>query len=247
MLSPKTPQRAPKFSTPSPNTKLGGVLNHPSIMFFSTTSKSKPVYQEIADDEDFPVPKYRRHVSILQYCCILFLASGWVITLVFYWHLSNSTKTPYTPIPREVFTRVKKVFQPDERYVGPSAETRHHWDDLVAGTYQSHMPANVLPNLICVSSGHDAVWIEDPDKWGLPGGIVPPFDHPHKLDPPPTNFYVISLLHQLHCLVSYHYPSLSLSNYLSYHKLTHLTPVFLEHCQVAILAGEEGRGSLVRS
>ncbi|OQE05226.1 hypothetical protein PENVUL_c026G01293 [Penicillium vulpinum] len=42
--------------------------------------------------------------------------------------------------------------------------------------------------------------IEDPDRWGLPEGIVAPFDHPNETDPPKHDFYVISILHQLHCL-----------------------------------------------
>lgn len=50
-------------------------------------------------------------------------------------------------------------------------------------------------------TGHDALWVEDPDKYGLGGGIVAPFDHPNTPIPKPRNFYVVSLLHQLHCLV----------------------------------------------
>lgn len=55
----------------------------------------------------------------------------------------------------------------------------------------------------CFSSvaGHDALWVEDPDKYGLGEGIVAPFNHPNTPIPKPQNFYVISLLHQLHCLV----------------------------------------------
>ena len=51
-------------------------------------------------------------------------------------------------------------------------------------------------------TGHDAVWIENPAQWGLGEGIVAPYDHPNTPDPKPQDFYVISILHQLHCLVS---------------------------------------------
>jgi len=54
------------------------------------------------------------------------------------------------------------------------------------------------PNL---PPGHDAVWIENPKQWGLPEGIVAPYDHPNTPNPKPQDFYVISILHQLHCLV----------------------------------------------
>lgn len=68
------------------------------------------------------------------------------------------------------------------------------------------MPKYLSLLTFCDSLGHDALYIEDPDKYGLPQGIVPPFEHPNKLDPPPNNFYVVSILHQLHCLVSCHLP-----------------------------------------
>lgn len=104
-------------------------------MIFST-SDSKPAYQEISDNEDVPAPKYRRHVSLWQYCSIAFLAFAWMITLGLYLQLSIATRPRPTPIPREVFTRVKTIFQPDSRYIGPSIETNHNWDHLVAGTLQ---------------------------------------------------------------------------------------------------------------
>ncbi|KAM7215687.1 protein of unknown function (DUF3328) domain containing protein [Rhypophila decipiens] len=122
---------------------------------------------------------------------IAVLALGWAATLISWsrWqaysgpnHLDNGPLHVYTntPIPKEVFLPVKKVFEPDERYIGGGPEVEKHWDALVAG--------------------HDAVWIENPSQWGLPEGIVAPYDHPNTPDPKPQDFYVISILHQLHCL-----------------------------------------------
>jgi hypothetical protein len=46
------------------------------------------------------------------------------------------------------------------------------------------------------------LYVEDPEKYGLSEGITALFDHPNKPDPPLSKFYIISLMHQLHCLVS---------------------------------------------
>ncbi|KAK3313637.1 hypothetical protein B0H66DRAFT_484233 [Apodospora peruviana] len=121
---------------------------------------------------------------------VAFLSLGWAATLIGWYKtasgisLDNGPLHVYqnTPIPKEVFLSVKKVFEPDERYVGGDHQANRHWDALVAG--------------------HDAVWIENPSKWGLPQGIVAPYDHPNTPVPKPQDFYVISILHQLHCLVS---------------------------------------------
>lgn len=75
---------------------------------------------------------------------------------------------------------MRTVFHKDEKYIGGTPEANHEWDKLVAG--------------------HDAVWIENPSRWGLPEGIIAPYDHPNTPDPKPNDFYVISILHQLHCL-----------------------------------------------
>ncbi|KAK4209259.1 hypothetical protein QBC37DRAFT_294966 [Rhypophila decipiens] len=120
---------------------------------------------------------------------IAVLALGWSATLISWFQAYSGPKNvdngplhvyTNTPIPKEVFLPVKKVFEPDERYIGGGREVEKHWDALVAG--------------------HDAVWIENPSQWGLPEGIVAPYDHPNTPDPKPQDFYVISILHQLHCL-----------------------------------------------
>lgn len=170
-------------------------------------------YREINnnDGEDTSVSDLEEHRNwnLLLYVVISILATGWTTTTILYWKSSTIAPTPnrkfqletFTPIPEDVFEPVRKVFQPDERYVGNSREVDHHWDDLVAGEISSPIPSIFIVYSPSLSIGHDAVWIEDPKKWNLPEGIVAPFDHPHKTDPPQHDFYVISILHQLHCLV----------------------------------------------
>ena len=114
---------------------------------------------------------------------ITVVALGWIIPL----YRQQTPRKLYgvpenSPFPPEVFQRVKKVFYPDERYIGPSNDTHRNWDHLVAA--------------------HDALYIENPADFGLPKGIKPPFNHPGKIDGGPSKFYVITGLHQMHCLVS---------------------------------------------
>lgn len=119
------------------------------------------------------------------------LALGWIIPLAkstYREHELDSSsfwpKPALSPLPEDVFRTVKKTFYPDESYIGPSNETHRNWDHLVAA--------------------HDALYIADPDTYGLPEGIPPPFDHPNKVIDGPHKFYVIAGLHQMHCLVSRH-------------------------------------------
>jgi len=151
-------------------------------MKFLNKLSSTSRYYPVSSDDGELIPFRVRHdiTSKIRSSCIVVLALGWMITLLLYWELSVATRRSYTPIPSEVFNRVTKVFQPDERYVGPSLEALHHWDDLAAG--------------------HDVLYVEDPEKYGLSEGITALFDHPNKPDPPLSKFYIISLMHQLHCL-----------------------------------------------
>lgn len=125
--------------------KASGIFSKaPGMIFSKASTESKPTYQEIEDNEpDLRAPKYHRQpIGIFQYFCIVFLALGWALTLGFYVRQSNSRPATgnsglprqFTPIPHEVFNRVKTVFGPDSRYIGPSTETNHNWDNLVAGT-----------------------------------------------------------------------------------------------------------------
>lgn len=111
---------------------------------------------------------------------LLLLACGWLVPIARM--LDGRTDTVRTPLPAQVFERVEKTFMPDDRYTGPSNATHHHWDHLVAA--------------------HDALYIPDGHAYGLPRGIFPPFDHPAKAGGTgPPSFYVVTVLHQLHCLV----------------------------------------------
>lgn len=104
-------------------------------MFNSSSDSKPPIYQEVPGDEDHRLLPRRRSTNIVQYACIAFLALAWAITLGLYWRLDhNSLRIPRSPIPNEIYKPVRKIFQPDQRYIGPSIETNHHWDDLVAGT-----------------------------------------------------------------------------------------------------------------
>ncbi|KAL1627243.1 hypothetical protein SLS56_006482 [Neofusicoccum ribis] len=155
----------------------------------NTAINPKHEYQQVALDEEAAKEGSRiiqtRKTSIWQYVCIAVLALGWASTVAYGYHTrprANGSLHVYTntPIPKEVFSPVKRVFEPDQRYIGDGPDVNGHWDRLVAG--------------------HDAVWLENPSQWGLPEGIVAPYDHPNTPDPKPQDFYVISILHQLHCL-----------------------------------------------
>ncbi|KAK2025763.1 hypothetical protein LX32DRAFT_685016 [Colletotrichum zoysiae] len=128
---------------------------------------------------------------------LLLIASGWLIP-VFAPSLHPSPSSspvegrlwqrPHkTPLPPQVFERVSKTFVPDDRYIGPSNATHHNWDHLVAA--------------------HDALYIPDAEKYDLPKGTYPPFEHPNKVGNGPPAFYVVTILHELHCLniIRFHY------------------------------------------
>jgi len=141
--------------------------------------------------EDLYIPRRHSRVkNFLYYGFILFLSAGWFLSIDLYRRPRHfdypGLQSPH-PFPPEVFERVKRVFEPDSRYIGPSNQTHHNWDHLVAG--------------------HDALYIEDPEQFGLMKGIGPPFHHENMVHPVPRKFYVVSLLHQLHCLnlVRFHY------------------------------------------
>ncbi|EFX06399.1 hypothetical protein CMQ_6720 [Grosmannia clavigera kw1407] len=120
---------------------------------------------------------------------LLVLASGWIIPLLqrhsIVVHKSTTAADTWgrpdnTPLPPEVFQTVKKTFFRDERYIGTTVEVHRNWDHIVAG--------------------HDALYIENPEAYGLPKGTHPPFDHPGKVGEGPPVFYVVTILHEMHCL-----------------------------------------------
>lgn len=110
------------------------------------THKSESTYHAVqgSDEEHDQAPvarvNYKQPRYLLLPCLVLFLSVGWAVTAVSFWKSMKSSDGPlhvytFTPIPKDVFEPVKKVFQPDDRYIGNSMEVDHHWDALVAGTY----------------------------------------------------------------------------------------------------------------
>lgn len=57
--------------------------------------------------------------------------------------------------------------------------------------------------LVTSAIGHGALWVDEPEKYGLSNGIVAEFDHPHKDDMGEPKFFIVSKLHEVHCLVSF--------------------------------------------
>uniref|UniRef100_A0A0B7KQC7 Oxidase ustYa n=2 Tax=Bionectria ochroleuca TaxID=29856 RepID=A0A0B7KQC7_BIOOC len=150
--------------------------------------------QGFLEPRDVPKRPKKRSYSWLWNLFLLLSATGWLIPII---GTSSCPRRPSqdsswmvparTPFPPEVFHQVKKTFYPDERYTGPSNLTHHHWDDLVAA--------------------HDALYIANPEEHGLPKGISAPFTHPGKDRVGQPSFYVVTILHQLHCLniIRFHY------------------------------------------
>ena len=167
-------------------------------MCSTTEQELEAARQSLLDNGEQQPSQQMPYKKPLAKFLIVFLALGWFTTLLLHWNIRSSTGQPVTPIPSDVFKRVTVVFERDDRYVGPSVEAKRHWDDLVAG--------KSIENSSCFRTnstllGHDALWIENPGRWDLPPGIDVPYEHPNKQSPQSKNFYVVSLLHQLHCLV----------------------------------------------
>lgn len=94
--------------------------------------------------EDVYIPQRRSSLArILYYSFLLFLVSGWFVAIDLYRRPRvidiPGLSSPH-PFPPEIFERVPRIFQPDERYVGPSNQTHHNWDHLVAGKTSSETP-----------------------------------------------------------------------------------------------------------
>ncbi|KAJ5189109.1 Protein of unknown function DUF3328 [Penicillium cf. griseofulvum] len=82
-----------------------------------------------------------------------------------------------TPIPNEIFDkRVKIPFVPDNRYYGSGDTVDQGWKEI--------------------TRGGDSVWLQNPSDYGLARGISDPFHE----DDTDERFYLLSNLHQLHCL-----------------------------------------------
>ncbi|KGO46258.1 Protein of unknown function DUF3328 [Penicillium expansum] len=82
-----------------------------------------------------------------------------------------------TPIPKEIFQqRLKIPFVPDNRYYGSGDAVDKAWKEI--------------------TSGGDSIWLQNPSDYGLAKGISDPLN----IDNTDERFYVLSNLHQLHCV-----------------------------------------------
>ena len=118
-------------------------------MPFPEPKHSDPKYEPLSPSDHEGVddherqPRIRRSWLSWSASMICVLSMGWLATVVAWYHShsisSNGPLHVYTntPIPKEVFKPVKRVFEPDERYVGGGSEVEAMWDQLVAGACTS--------------------------------------------------------------------------------------------------------------
>ena len=99
-------------------------------------------YEKVSEEEDIGLDDLERpptnKSSKRLYAIICALALGWTLTTAYSYLNRPADNGPLhvytrTPIPKEVFSPVKKVFDVDPRYVGDGVEINHAWDKLVAG------------------------------------------------------------------------------------------------------------------
>ncbi|KAI1772538.1 hypothetical protein F4818DRAFT_426282 [Hypoxylon cercidicola] len=111
-----------------------------SAMSF-TSLNNRPSEGESSSEQEviYIPPRRRRYFNIrrvLTLGAFSILMPGWFVALDLYRHPEvidiAGLSSPH-PFPAQIFERVKKVFEPDERYIGPSNQTHHNWDHLVAG------------------------------------------------------------------------------------------------------------------
>lgn len=100
------------------------------------------IYEKVSEEEDICLDDHERpptnKSSKRLYAIICVLALGWTLTLTYSYLNRPEDNGPLhvytrTPIPKEVFSPVKKVFDVDPRYVGDGVEINYAWDKLVAG------------------------------------------------------------------------------------------------------------------
>jgi hypothetical protein len=94
-------------------------------------------YRPIDDEEEIEYRERRPRRVPWQALIIVALSSGWITTALISWRNYASSLPSPSPVPGDVlYPRIKKVFEKDERYVGPSLEAARNWDALVAGIYK---------------------------------------------------------------------------------------------------------------
>ncbi|PYH83785.1 hypothetical protein BO82DRAFT_331034 [Aspergillus uvarum CBS 121591] len=117
--------------------------------------------------------------------CVLYflLVVGWLLAITLWVRTAPvQTADRKSHLPASVFKTVKRSFQMDGRYVGPSEEANDHWEALIAA--------------------HDVLYMTEQEQrdYNLPPGMPSPYYHPNRPSPPPQDFYVLSIMHQMHCL-----------------------------------------------
>ncbi|KAI5815369.1 hypothetical protein BZA77DRAFT_316433 [Pyronema omphalodes] len=149
----------------------------------NSSSKITQEYSQIPSTEETepPRPQQRSHFPLFPslFCILLGISIG--ITLGF--TLKPSLKHASSLVPLEILRNRKPVaFFPDPRYVGGTEEVHQNWKNLV--------------------KAGDAVYLPNAPKLGLDKGIKAPPQVPQPNDSKMLvpDFYVISNLHQLHCL-----------------------------------------------
>lgn len=111
-----------------------------------------------------------------------------------------------TPIPNKIFQqRLKVPFVPDNRYYGSGDSVDKAWNEITSGKlvlfFCYHPTGDRSVRQMKINSqppGGDSVWLQNPSDYNLDKGISDPLNTDN-LD---ERFYVLSNLHQLHCVVS---------------------------------------------
>ncbi|KAI9833745.1 MAG: hypothetical protein M1819_003478 [Sarea resinae] len=153
---------------------------------------------------DYGLKRRRNPYRYFQYLGLCLLGLGWIVAFVLILRHPLADPHPNSPLPRELYNTVKRTFHMDGRYVGPSEMANDYWQGLIAGRHSPRL--NNIGNSSRLLTrryrkGHDVLYVSDDDKerYGLPQGMLSPFLHPNR-DPAPQNFYVLSVMHQMHCL-----------------------------------------------
>lgn len=109
-----------------------------------------------------------------------------------------------TPIPKEIFQqRLKIPFVPDNRYYGSGDAVDKAWKEITSGkpvcSYYTRDKCGGQKKTNFQPAGGDSIWLQNPSDYGLAKGISDPLN----IDNTDERFYVLSNLHQLHCVVSH--------------------------------------------
>ncbi|PCG89623.1 Protein of unknown function DUF3328 [Penicillium occitanis (nom. inval.)] len=148
----------------------------PFLASYSSDHEDASTDPEAYCEYDSSKRKVRFPWKYFKYPGMVFLSLGWLVAAGVALQPVHiyTTAIHNSPLPRELFQTVKRSFHMDERYVGPSESANDNWEALIAD--------------------------EEQEKYNLPPGMPSPYYHPNRPDPPPQNFYVLSIMHRMHCL-----------------------------------------------